>query len=49
MSMIAAHEWYREYLTQKAQQSPRNYELDAEEAHEEEKIYDDEDMWKKGW
>lgn len=42
MSMITAHEWYREYLTQKAQQSPRNYELDAEEAHEEEKIYDDE-------
>lgn len=49
MSMISAHEWYREYLMQKAGQKTREHELDAEEAHEEEKIYDDEDMWKKGW
>jgi hypothetical protein len=49
MSMITAHEWYREYFAQKAKQSTRDLELDAQEASEEEKIYDDDDMWKKGW
>ncbi len=51
MSMITAHEWYREYFAQKAkaQTQTRDHELDAAEAHDEEKIYDDEDMWKKGW
>jgi alkylation response protein AidB-like acyl-CoA dehydrogenase len=49
MSMISAHEWYREYFAQKAKQSGRDYEMDAEEAKEEEKIYDDDDMWNKGW
>jgi len=49
MAMITAHEWYREYLTQKAKQSARDHEQDAQEAGAEEKIYDDEDMWKKGW
>jgi hypothetical protein len=49
MSMITAHEWYREYLTQKAQSNTRDLELDAQEASEEEKIYTDEDMWNKGW
>jgi hypothetical protein len=49
MSMITAHEWYREYLTQKAKQNTRDYEQDAQEACEEEKIYDDDDMWNKGW
>lgn len=49
MSMITAHEWYREYLTQKAKQNTRDFEQDAQEACEEEKIYDDDDMWNKGW
>ncbi|MDX9816790.1 MAG: acyl-CoA dehydrogenase family protein, partial [Smithellaceae bacterium] len=47
MSMIAAHEWYREYFAQKAKAQTRDHELDAAEATEEEKIYDDDDMWKK--
>jgi butyryl-CoA dehydrogenase len=49
MSMISAHEWYREYLTQKAKSNVRDMEQDAQEAYDEEKIYDDDDMWKKGW
>jgi len=49
MSMITAHEWYREYFAQKAKQTTRDSELDAQEAYDEEKIYDDDDMWKKGW
>lgn len=41
MSMITAHEWYREYLLQKAANLPRDYEADAEDAFaEEEKIYE---------
>ena len=41
MSMITAHEWYREYLLQKAANLPRDYEDDAEDAFaEEEKIYE---------
>lgn len=49
MSMIAAHEWYREYFQEKAKRKTRDHELDAAEAAEDEKVYDDEDMWKKGW
>jgi alkylation response protein AidB-like acyl-CoA dehydrogenase len=49
MSMIAAHEWYREYFKEKAKRQARNYELDAQEANGDEIVYDDEDMWKKGW
>jgi butyryl-CoA dehydrogenase len=49
MSMITAHEWYREYFAQKAKLKTRDYELDAQEASDDEKIYDDDDMWKKGW
>jgi alkylation response protein AidB-like acyl-CoA dehydrogenase len=49
MSLIAAHEWYREYYERKGKQL-RDYEADAAEAHAaDEKVYDDEDMWKKGW
>jgi alkylation response protein AidB-like acyl-CoA dehydrogenase len=49
MSLIAAHEWYREYYERKGKQ-PRDYEADAAEGHAaDEKVYDDEDMWKKGW
>jgi len=41
MSMISAHEWYREYLTDKMKKQSRDYEADAEEAFaEEEKIYE---------
>jgi alkylation response protein AidB-like acyl-CoA dehydrogenase len=41
MSMITAHEWYREFLMKHAAQQPRDYEADAEEAFaEEEKIYE---------
>jgi butyryl-CoA dehydrogenase len=49
MAMIVGHEWYREYFKEKAKRLTRDYEADAEEAHSEEKCYDDEDMWKKGW
>lgn len=49
MSMIAAHEWYREYFQEKAKRKMRDHEQDAEEAADDEKVYDDEDMWKKGW
>ena len=49
MSLIAAHEWYREYFERKGK-LPRDYEADAAEADAaDEKVYDDEDMWKKGW
>ncbi len=49
MSLIAAHEWYREHFLRKGR-LPRDYEADAAEAHAaDEKVYDDEDMWKKGW
>ena len=49
MSMITAHEWYREYSREKAKQKTRDCEMDAPEAADDEKIYNDEDMWKKGW
>ena len=49
MSMITAHEWYREHFERKGKLL-RDYEADAAEAHAaDEKVYDDEDMWKKGW
>jgi butyryl-CoA dehydrogenase len=49
MSLITAHEWYREHYERKGKH-PRDYEADAAEAHAaDEKVYDDEDMWKKGW
>ena len=49
MSLITAHEWYREHFQRKGR-LPRDYETDAAEAHAaDEKVYDDEDMWKKGW
>jgi len=41
MSMIVAHEWYREFLMKKAAAQARNYEADAEEADAaDEKIYE---------
>jgi len=49
MSMITAHEWYREYFQEKAKRKTRDHELDAQEASDDEKIYNDEDMWNKGW
>ena len=49
MSLITAHEWYREHFERKGKLT-RDYEADAAEAHAaDEKVYDDEDMWKKGW
>jgi len=49
MSLITAHEWYREYFERKGR-LPRDYEADAAEGHAaDEKVYDDEDMWIKGW
>jgi alkylation response protein AidB-like acyl-CoA dehydrogenase len=49
MSLITAHEWYREHFERK-RKLPRDFESDAAEAHAaDEKVYDDEDMWKKGW
>jgi len=41
MSMITAHEWYREYYLMRAQGQIRDFELDAAEAEAvEEKIYE---------
>ena len=47
--MIAAHEWYREYFQEKAKRLTRDCDADATEFSAEEIVYDDEDMWKKGW
>lgn len=49
MSMIVAHEWYRENLKEQAARKQRDFEADAREAASEEKVYTDEDMWEKGW
>ncbi|MEN6463686.1 MAG: acyl-CoA dehydrogenase family protein [Syntrophaceae bacterium] len=49
MSMIVAHEWYRENLREQAARRQRDFEADAQEAASEEKVYTDEDMWEKGW
>ncbi len=49
MSMIVAHEWYRENLKEQAARKQRDFEADAQEAESEEKVYTDEDMWAKGW
>jgi len=41
MSMITAHEWYREFLGHEIRTRPRDHEADAEEAFaQEEKIYE---------
>lgn len=48
MNLLIQHEYYREVL--KDPNAGRMIEMDAEEAkQEDEKIYDDEDMWSKGW
>jgi protein-S-isoprenylcysteine O-methyltransferase Ste14 len=45
----AHHRWYREHFERRGK-LPRDYEADAAVAHAaDEKVYDDEDMWKKGW
>lgn len=49
MSMIVGHEWSREYFKEKAARQARDFEADAEQADAEEKIFDDKDMWEKGW
>jgi alkylation response protein AidB-like acyl-CoA dehydrogenase len=49
MSMIVAHEWYRENLREQSARRQRDFEADAQEAVSEEKVYTDEDMWEKGW
>lgn len=49
MSMIVAHEWYRENLQEQAARKQRDFEADAQESVAEEKVYTDEDMWEKGW
>jgi len=49
MSLIAAHELVPEYFERKGK-LPATTRLDAAEADAaDEKVYDDEDMWKKGW
>ncbi|MBU2488641.1 MAG: acyl-CoA dehydrogenase, partial [Proteobacteria bacterium] len=41
MSVIIAHEWYKEYHTKRAGMLARDHEMDAEGAeHPEEKIYE---------
>ncbi len=49
MSLITAHEWYQEYAREKQHRNERDFELDAKEAEADEKVYDDKDMWEKGW
>lgn len=48
MSLLIQHEYYRELLNDP--NPPRMSELDAQEAHmEDEKVYEDAEMWTKGW
>jgi len=48
MSLLIQHEYYKELLNDP--NPPRMSEEDAEEAHlEDEKVYEDEEMWTKGW
>lgn len=48
MSLLIQHEYYKELLNDP--NPPRLSEADAEEAHlEDEKVYEDEEMWTKGW
>ena len=48
MSLLIQHEYYRELLNDP--NPPRMSEQDAQEAHmEDEKVYEDAEMWTKGW
>jgi len=48
MSLLIQHEYYKELLNDP--NPPRMSETDAEEAHlEDEKVYEDDEMWTKGW
>ncbi|MBW1910540.1 MAG: acyl-CoA/acyl-ACP dehydrogenase [Deltaproteobacteria bacterium] len=48
MSLLIQHEYYKELLNDP--NPPRMSEEDAEEAHlEDEKVYEDDEMWTKGW
>jgi acyl-CoA dehydrogenase len=48
MSLLIQHEYYKELLNDP--NPPRMSEEDAEECHlEDEKVYEDDDMWTKGW
>ena len=48
MSLLIQHEYYKELLNDP--NPPRMNEEDAEEAHlEDEKVYEDDEMWTKGW
>ena len=48
MSLLIQHEYYKELLNDS--NPPRINEEDAEESHlEDEKVYEDDEMWTKGW
>jgi hypothetical protein len=48
MSLLIQHEYYRELLGDATQ--ARQVEADAAEADaEDERVYEDDDMWIKGW
>lgn len=48
MSLLVQHEYYKELLNDP--NPPRMSEEDAEEGHlEDEKVYEDDEMWTKGW
>jgi len=48
MSLLIQHEFYREVLEDP--DPARLCELDAEDAHlDDEKVYEDGEMWTKGW
>jgi len=48
MNLLIQHEYYREVL--KDPNPGRRIEADADEAdHADEKVYEDEEMWTKGW
>ncbi|MDZ4164334.1 MAG: hypothetical protein U1C55_04335, partial [Smithellaceae bacterium] len=48
MNLLIQHEYFQEVL--KDQDAGRLIEMDAEEADQlDEKVYEDEEMWTKGW
>ena len=48
MSLLIQHEYYKELMNDP--NPPRISEADAEESHmEDEKVYEDDEMWTKGW
>lgn len=48
MNLLIQHEFYREVLGDR--DAGRNIEIDAQEGHmKDEIVYEDDEMWTKGW